>query len=248
MSSLFALLLGIACLQAQPELAFEVASIRPSAPGERGSGVHTNDGSVRTNNTTLQYLIQLAYGVQEYQVAGGPGWVRSDGYDLMATFEHESEKNLTNEQKSLTMRARARSLLADRFQLKLREDTRELPVYAMVVAKNDHKLKVSEQNSQHMNTNRNNGAGKITAGGAKLDSLADRLGDILGRPVVNETGLDGRFDFTIEWTSDESLAAGSATGPSIFTAIQEQLGLKLESKKGPVRMLVIERAERPSEN
>jgi bla regulator protein blaR1 len=227
---------------------FEVASIRPTPAGERSSSTHTNNGNVRTHNTSVARLIQLAYDVQDYQVIGGPGWAQSEGYDINAKFDSDAEKDESAATRDRLLRARAKNLLAERFQLKLREDTKELPIYVIIAAKGGLRLKPSEQSGQSMNTNRSNSAGKITATGAKLDGLADVLGNILRRPVRNETGLDGRFDFELTWTSDEGLDAVDAAGPSIFTALQEQAGLKLESKKGPVRMLVIEQLERPSEN
>ena len=258
--AIVAVTLSAICLSAQTpalsDLRFEVASIRPSQPGERGSSTHTGNDGIRTRNATVLQLIELAYDVQEYQVAGGPGWVRSDGYNITAKYDYEAEKDATSEQRDQLLRARGRNLLADRFQLKLREETKDLPAYVLVQTKSGHKFKISEQTSGGTNTNRNNGSGKIIATALTLDSYARRLSNILGKPVLNETGLDGKYDLTLEWASDDSLSAGTGAGAaastpagvSIFTALQEQLGLKLESRKGPVQILVIENVERPSEN
>jgi uncharacterized protein (TIGR03435 family) len=140
------------------------------------------------------------------------------------------------------------ALLADRFGLKVHEETRILPVYALVLAKGGPKFQPSQINGTTiMNSN-----GQISVAGSDhtVALLAEQLGKMLGRVVVDKTGLDGRFELTLKWTPDDfdSRGVGSADGPSLFTAIQEQLGLRLESQKAPVSVLVIDRIQMPSPN
>jgi uncharacterized protein (TIGR03435 family) len=161
------------------------------------------------------------------------------------------------------------SLLAERFNLKVSHSSKELPIYALVVAKNGPKLTKSADAPPGPGAPGGPGArrmmsfqmGELTATGISMSMLADRIAREVGRNVVDKTGLEGRYDFTLHWTSDrQALSAGPAdggpgpapsansSGPSIFTALQEQLGLKLESQKGPVETLTIESVEKPSEN
>ncbi len=228
---------------------FEVASIKPSSPTERGSSTNRNLGSLRTRNFKVQQLIQSAYRVQQYQVNGGPSWVRSDGYDIVAKFDQpENAPKLSNEMSLAQTNSRLRNLLVERFSLKMHEETKELPIYSITLGKNGHKLKsVDPGSGEGMSVNQNNSSGTMRCNRVTLKSFGDSLGNILGRPVVNETGLDGTFDFDLTWSADLNSTADQGS-PSIFTVLQEQLGLKLESKKGPVRVYVIEQVEWPTEN
>jgi len=142
-------------------------------------------------------------------------------------------------------RQRMQAVLRDRLGLVLRAETKDLPVYALTVAKGGHKLAPPTERGFGMRTGRD----RIAASGASIKQLTDSLSSLLGRPVINETGLEGPFDFNLQWTPDAQLATpGENAGASIFAAIQEQLGLKLESKKGPVSVFVVEKIEKPSEN
>ena len=119
-----------------------LASIKPSLPTERGSSINRNPGSIRTRNSKVQQLIQFAYKVQEYQVTGGPGWVRSDGYDIVAKFDQpEDAPKLSNAVSMAQTNSRLRNLLVERFLLKMREETKELPIYSIILGKIGHKLK-----------------------------------------------------------------------------------------------------------
>ena len=152
------------------------------------------------------------------------------------------------------IRTRLKKLLAERFQLVVHKETRELPVYALVLAKGGVKMQPNtspDGSPQNMMTNR----ASFRATRASLDSIAKALGSITSRPVHDETGLKEYWDFKLEWTPDAAAAApdaverpAEAAGPTLFTALQEQMGLKLESRKGPVEIVVIDRAEHPSEN
>lgn len=262
---------------AKPEDAkpqFEVASIKQGSLGLPGGWIRMEPGGrlFRVTNMTLKELIQRAYSVDPFQVSGGPAWVDSARYDVNATSEKPS--------KPPEIRVMLQSLLADRFQLTIHRETRELPVYALVLAKKDGKLGPSltqpkegaciEYDPAHPppitatvcgTTRFNPSHGWLTIVRQPFDSLTKTLREVLGRAVIDKTGLTGNFDIHLEWTPDPNEVARllavlppgvpnppPSDGPSIFVAVQEQLGLKLESQKGPVEVLVIDRAEKPSEN
>lgn len=230
---------------------FEVASIRPNTGEGRGMGVETGAAVFRATNIPLHGLIQFAYGVQDYQITGGPGWLRDDRFDILAKYERAEEGAVgaldqkADEKRNERIRAALRDLLADRFQLRLHQESKELPLYALVIDKGGPKLKVSVDGHRSTHSNQNNGTGRLTARGVTMASLATSLSGILRRPVRDETGLREIYDFIIDWTDNQS-AEGS--GPTMFSAVREQLGLRLESKKGPVTIHVVDNAAKPSEN
>jgi uncharacterized protein (TIGR03435 family) len=231
---------------AQPK--FEVASIKPADPSTRGFRVQTAPGGrYIASGVTVTFLMEAAYGVRDFQISGGPGWIGNERFEINAKAESGTEG------KPGEMAIRLQALLADRFQLKLTHETRELPIYALMVAKSGSKLKESTAEG-----GMSFGRGKVVATGMNLASLVNALSQQLGRPVVDKTGLTGNYDFKLEWTPElgqplgpketpESVSVDSS-GPTLFTALQEQLGLKLESTKGPVEILVIDRVEKPTEN
>jgi bla regulator protein blaR1 len=229
---------------------FEVASIKPADPSARGFRIQTAPGGrYIATGVTVKFLIAQAYGVRDFQISGGPGWIDSLGYEINAKAESGTES------KPGEMGMRLQGLLADRFQLKLTRETKELPIYALVIAKGGSKLKEnSTEGGMSM------GRGKLTGTGMVIGSVVNALSQQLGRTVVDKTGLTGNYDFKLEWTPDLGQQQPGAkeiggtetappdSGPTIFTALQEQLGLKLESTKGPVEILVIDRVEKPTEN
>jgi bla regulator protein blaR1 len=236
--------------QAEPPKEFEVASIKPSAPGGRGVRIQMAPGGrLDASGVTAKLLIQQAYGVKDFQISGGPGWINSERYDLVAKADRDIGK-------PEHLRPLMQKLLADRFQLTIHRDTKELPVYALVVGKNGPKLKESESNSPGPQIRM--GRGLIDGRGMGMDMLASNLSNPLGRTVIDRTGLKGQYDIKLEFTPEgaadrpgdgpESAPPPDPTGPSLFTALQEQLGLKLESSKGPVEIIIIDRIEKPSEN
>jgi len=236
---------------------FEVASIRQNK---------TNNGRWRMNFTldglsafgvSLQYVIHDAYGIYDDRLwSGGPPWLNSEKFDIEAKFDSSEFKELTLEQR----RAMLQQLLADRFKLVLHHEAREFPLYALVLAKNGPKLQESKpENIQHSRLD--GGAvcliprskiGVVAFQGCSIHDLVSRLSSSLdvGRTVVDRTGLASRYDFELHWMPDRNstTAPSELSGPSIFTALQEQLGLKLESTKGPLDTIVIDHAEMPSEN
>jgi bla regulator protein blaR1 len=267
--ALFAMALGLFGQSAPAPLTFEVASIKPSNPNAEGSGIQfMPGGGLRMTNVTLKQMITFGYDVRPFQVQGGPGWINSDRYDLLAKPDSspgavDATTNLhkmTDEQFMTTqqqMRARLQPLLAERFQLAVHRETKEQSVYALVIGKSGSKLKETKGEGRRMGITR----GKIDAQGVPLQIFVQNLSSLLGRPVLDQTGLKGDYDFELSWTPDPGQSPGPAgppgldastppdpNGPSLFTAIQEQLGLRLESAKGPVEMIVIDRAEKASEN
>jgi bla regulator protein BlaR1 len=258
--------------------AFEVASIKPNQSGERNVRMmNPPDGRFVATNVTLKMLIQIAYGVQEYQISGAPGWLNSERYDIEAKSDSSVDDELhklSPDQIRLLKGRMLQGLLADRFKLTLRQETKELPVFALVVAKSGPKLKQSTPGDTYANGIKGPDGvahpgmmlmrpGQITGQALPITSLARMLSQQLNRTIVDKTGLTGQYDITLQWTPDEEqipkgMGNGSpinggappedSSGPSIFTAIQEQLGLKLESQKGPVEILVIDHVEEPSAN
>jgi uncharacterized protein (TIGR03435 family) len=224
--------------------AFEVASVKAADPNARSLDLRVSPGGRLTvTNLTLKAMVRWAYGVKNYQLAGGPSWWDTDRFDVAAKAEGEA----TREQ----VMAMLQTLLADRFRLKARRETREGNVYALVVGKNGPKLTKSTSDEFYIRLYRNTPTDQVgvdyTIGGQKatMAQFADRLSEIgVQRPVLDRTGIQGEFDFKLRYATNDD----PETGPSIFAAIQEQMGLKLEAAKGPVEMLVIESAEKPAGN
>jgi uncharacterized protein (TIGR03435 family) len=237
---------------ANPE--FEVATIKPSKPDTPGKMFRVNVRHFSTLNTTLDDLIIFAYGIHVRQIIDGPAWFGSDKYDLDAQPDGQGQPN---EKQWKTM---VQKLLADRFKLAFHRDKKELSAYALVVGKNGPKLTKSQGEPNGLPGLMFRGPGIFHASNATMANFAGILqGAVLDRPVVDQTGLEGKYDFPLKWTPDESqfasfdrkmppLSDNADAPPGLFTAIQEQLGLKLESTKAPVEVLVIDHVEKPSEN
>src|SRR3984957_7657910 len=247
--------------------AFEVASIKPNKSGEPNVSLMFTPNGFDATNAPVREVIQLAYQVQEYQVSGGPSWINSDRYDIEAKVDSSAAEQL----RQLDMdqhRLMLRPLLEDRFHLKVHQETKELPVYALLVGKNGPKLHEAKPNDTYPDGIKDPdgvarsglirmGPGGLTAQGLPMAHIVRLLSQQLGRTVLDKTGLTGNYYLNLKWTPDtgpasmmgpDSKPTPDTSGPSIFTAIQEQLGLKLESRKGPVEVLVIDSAERPSAN
>ena len=238
-------------LESSPQPAF-VASIKPNK-GDRGE-YSTTPGRVLARNVTARFLVAIAYGLQPFQISGGPGWVDSDRFDVEAKLE---DPKSDSGQEGLMMK----SLLANRFKLVLHEDAGESSIYALVVGRTGLKIRASADQTpgggmSPLGTMRI-GATSLVGTGVPLGLFASLLGTRLGQTVVDQTNLAGRYDIDLKWTPDvpepssvntEPGAAEprpDAAGPSIFTAVQEQLGLKLRQTKGSSGMLVIDHMERP---
>lgn len=242
--------------------AFEVASIKPAKPPEMGRmmiGIQVENGRFRANNMSIRILIQQAYNLKDFQVTGAPAWISSERYDIVAKPEGPIERDLRGE----TLRQMLQSLLEDRFKLKAHFETKEMQVYNLVVGKGGPKLKESASGDDERQMQRM-GRGQATLQSANMAMLIRLLSQNLGRDVIDKTGLTGRYDIELKWTPDEAAMRmpgdgaerppsdnappPDTSGPSLFTALQEQLGLKLESSKGPVGILVVDHIERASEN
>jgi uncharacterized protein (TIGR03435 family) len=216
---------------------FEVASIRPNQSGDRHSNfseMDGNDGSKLTaQNVSLMNLIQRACGVKEYQIAG-PEWLKGAKFDITAAMPANTPRNHVN--------PALRELLLDRFKLAFHRETKELPIYALVRTKGDPKLQPPADPDGQSGTWQ--GAGQLTGKHESMEHFAEVLSRVVDRPVIDMTGLSGAYDFKLDYAPDGSPAASDSANASLFTALQEQLGLKLESRKGPVEMLVIDRVEK----
>jgi uncharacterized protein (TIGR03435 family) len=251
----------------------EVVSVKPRSevhfdPDNWGV---TADGL--TVNGQLSFLIRSAFGAQFFedgQILNEPSWCHEAIYEIAGKVSSEDVarlRNLNPQQRTQIGEAMMQSVLAERFKLQVHEESREGWILALVPAKNGARLKEARPGNTYSDglklpSGRTTGAGtlimgrnRITVQALSLQDLASALsGPITGAVVVDKTGLAGKYDFTLTWTPDqlashrEADGNADAPGPSIFTAIQEQLGLKLQREKGPIKVLVIDHIERPSEN
>jgi uncharacterized protein (TIGR03435 family) len=236
---------------------FDVAVVKPNNDGDYRVYVGDNAGGrFSATGITLRLLIRYAYDVQDVQIVGGPKWLASDRWNVEAKAEGVSGR-LTSEQQMRMMR----SLLAERFRLKVHPEQKKLvPAYALVVVNAGRKLR---PNTSEPGPDVRLGRGHMTFRKVRLSALASQLTRQLGRQVLDQTNLNGEFDFVLDWVPDpsengaipgqpgpgpDSIPGGEETGPSIFTALKEQLGLRLARIKAPLDVLVIDRAEKPSAN
>jgi uncharacterized protein (TIGR03435 family) len=255
-----------------PVFEYDVASIKLNKLGGASYGSHTTLDSYSITNVPLQALIQFAFGIQNYQVVGAPDWLASERYDIEAKMEPDVadalQKLSLDDRRDMRQRM-LQALILDRLQMKIHHETRELPVFSLVIAKNGSKLQESKvdpanpsapigRGGPSVRTSRN-GSGPITLTVLRCvgSDLAGVLATHVGRVVLDKTGLTAMYDFTLQFMPDDASiapvassgsSAADPTAPSIFTAVQEQLGLKLESGKGPVEVMVIDHVERPSGN
>jgi uncharacterized protein (TIGR03435 family) len=248
----FTIWLTLAALAAGAQnvpLSFEAASIKPTAaaPGS-ASGISEVNGRIVGRNVTLKRIIRSAYDIPETLIFGGPKWADEEHYDIEA-----KAAGPVNGRDLMIM---LQSMLAERFHLVFHREQRQISGYALVVAKGGLKAEPSAKDATGR-TNASFSGGSIDAQASTMANLAQKLSDALRAPVSDSTMIDGKFNFKLTWNPDDAKALapnaagkppGEPSGPSIFTALQEQLGLKLESRKVPVDVLVIDRAEKPSEN
>jgi uncharacterized protein (TIGR03435 family) len=214
---------------AKPQSAFDVISVKVNRSNDpRTFRIDPlANGRFHATNTPVKRVLTLAYGLGYPEILGGPAWLESDGYD----FEAKAEGQPTR----VELVAMLQALLENRFQMKAHRETREVPVYALVVAKGGSKLPDAQEGASGVRFSSKG----LTAKSTTMPILAQVLNEATGRPVMDETGLKGKYDFTLEWHGND---------PSIFVALPEQLGLRLETRKAPVEYLVIEHIERPAEN
>jgi uncharacterized protein (TIGR03435 family) len=247
--------------QSQDKLVFEVASIKPvdrSTLSKVGIGL-TPGGGIR-GTAPVKMFITWAYKIGDFQLSGGPSWIASDFFEIQAKPEKfegpDDPAILPSEQQTERTRERMKALLAERFRLVVRTESKEASVYVLSVGKGGHKLKAAENARNGVRQNN----GEIISMGSPIRFFVPSLSRILGRPVLDETGLTGEYDFKLEFRPESFVPAekfgvpipapdtSEDPRPSIFTAVQQQLGLKLDARKGPVAAIVIERVEKPSGN
>ena len=223
------------------EKVFEVVSIKRNRTAAAASDTNTTPGRLSLVNVTLLSVIQRAFGVQRPQIVGAPDWLLSERYDIVAVTGDDAA--LTDENRQAYLQA----ALAERCQFRFHRETREIRTYTLVPSKNAPKLVAhagpGEYSTRVQPTDEGHLRLRSTRGNMRrfVEILTGQVGDL----VADRTGLSGEYDFTLEWVPNLN---DSATGPSLFTALDEQLGLRLESAKSPIQAIVIERIERPSEN
>ena len=238
--------------------AFEVATIKPADPNSQGRYIRMQGvNRFQAKGFTLKALVAAAYSLTPRALSGGAAWTDSDPYDILASTPGDVQPSL-DEQMSML-----RKLLTDRFQLIFHREPRELPVFAITLAKGGPKLKQSAAPSGALpyltNTIYPEEKGGVhvllPARNANMTQFAAMMQRaVVDRAVVDQTGLPGTYDFDLEWTPDDSQFGGQlprsveSTRPGLFTAMQEQLGLRMEATRGLVQALVIDRVERPSAN
>jgi uncharacterized protein (TIGR03435 family) len=267
--------------ESSASVSFEAASVKPNASGESNTSVRRLPGGRFTaTNVPVALLLQMAYQLQQFQIQGGPAWLRADRFDIVARLDGDPPPPpVGSTQPDHVMRA-LQTLLADRFKLSVHWETQDLPIYALVLARADGKLgpnlrpaavdctaaaaasAAAAKEGRTLNPNTpdrvscgfRNSRGRIMFGGYPMSFFANGLANEVARAVVDRTGLAGNWDFELTYTrdavrrpdvTDAAPANIDPDGASLFTALQEQLGLKLDSTKGPVRVLVIERIEQP---
>jgi uncharacterized protein (TIGR03435 family) len=226
-------------------LTWDVVSIKPHKQLDASSSMQWTVVGIEFRNTTLNGLFLNAFEVRsESQITGYPAWVNSEHFDIQAKMDADTAAayhKLKGDEGARQWRAFMRQILDDRFGMKFHIEKRELPVYNLVVAKQGLKLK----ESAHDDTGSSSmGHGRLTAHRGEVGGLAYSLSGIVGRVIVDKTGLTALYDIDLTWSPDNE----PDTGPSIFTALQEQAGLKLEPAKAPLDVVVIDHIERPSEN
>jgi uncharacterized protein (TIGR03435 family) len=220
---------------AQP--AFEVASIKPSAANDNHSGSHSNNGRITLDNLSVKQIILNAYGIQNHQFSG-PDWLEGDRYNINAKADEKVEYK--------QLMAMLQTLLAERFKLKVHHESKMVSGYALVVAKSGLKVKPVEGEGSSMNTNNT----KLTATHVNPERVARYVAGLLGQPVVDQTEVKDSFTFVLEYADPrpgrEEKSETGATLPTIFTALNETLGLKLEPRKVPIDFVVVDHVEKPT--
>ncbi len=234
---------------------FEVATIKPSKPEAQGKGFRLNGRNFSTINTSLDDLIEYAYEVHAKQILGGPEWLDKDKYDIAGVPDGEGAPS--HEQ----LRTMVQKLLAERFKLTFHRDKKELAVYVLTVGKDGLKNVTKSESpapgfSIPIRPAPGGVAMSVRNGTMTNFAVFGLQGAVVDRPVLDQTNLTDRFDFTLTWAPDDSQFGGRMPPPAaipnpppgLFTAIQEQLGLKLDAVKAPADVMVIDHVEKPSEN
>jgi uncharacterized protein (TIGR03435 family) len=233
-------LLWAAALLAQPRLEFEVASVKASVVVRPANVESTPGEDLTIINVPLRKIVTYAYQIRDFQLAGAPGWIADQRYDIAAK-SARLEGELPGDH-SVRVREKLRSLLADRFHLEAHHGAKEQSILVLTVAKNGPKLKIVTTPGERQGISVLDD--RLQGFAATMPSLAVQLANATGYVVEDRTGLAEKYDFVLTWTPDSQ----PSTGPTIFTALRDQLGLRLDPGKGSVDVLVVDRIEQPSEN
>jgi uncharacterized protein (TIGR03435 family) len=236
------LLAGIACGQPATVPRFEVASVKPAGTGRPGGGLVTGHGRMTVASETLKRCIMGAYGLGPNQIAGGPAWLDSDRFQIVAKSERPEDGDAA-------LMVMLQTLLAERFKLNVHRETRTMTALVLEVAKNGPKLEKTEDGEAITRSN----SAFIDARAITMSRFAEVLSRQTNLLVVDSTGLKGTFNLKLSWRPESPRATVTGVDeamerPSLFDALQQQLGLHLESRKIPIEILVIDHAEKPSEN
>jgi uncharacterized protein (TIGR03435 family) len=229
---------------------YDVVSIKPNKSGSGSVDVESNIDRYAATNISLKGLLEDAYGIKKDLISGVQGPIESARFDVVAKIVEPDAaviRKLTDRQRQSMLRP----FLFERFQLKAHTEIKVLPVYDLVVVQSGPKFKQAAEDSKHdsgTSVHSSNRDTELTAHGIPMTSLASTLTGQVHRTVIDKTGLAGNYDLTMRWTSDNIVSAETDSGPSIFTALQEQLGLRLKPAKGPVETLVVDHVDMPSEN
>ena len=223
---------------------FLVATIKPTDPKETRDGFPTEGHHISCVNETVATIMSVAYSIHVKQIVDGPEWLTKDRYDINGIPDVAGVPDLKQ------MREMYQKLLAERFHLVFHHETREMPIYAIRVAKDGPKLTAADPKETRINTGNSGSGGQRTLKftNMSIPDFALNLNFYENRPVMDQTSLKGRYNFTLTWTYDVSRVGDADAAPSLVTAINEQLGLKIEAVKGPADAYVIDHVERPSEN
>ena len=226
---------------------FEVATVKLSDPADQKHRFEIHGHRIVIENQTVGVMIEMSYGVHRKQIVNTPSWVESERFDVEGLPDVEGQPSV------LQFQEMVRKLLEERFGLKFHTEKREIPRYTLTVAKGGPKMEPTKSAPDALPNER--GTGDSTSRTLQMENvsmgeLAHNLQGALDRPVVDETGLNGKYDFTLKWLRQDAPAAaeGDSNLSPLFTAIQEQLGLKVEPSKGEVEMMAIDHIERPEVN
>jgi len=251
--------------------AFEVVSIKPNAANDNRIMIRMAPGGrFNANGATLKMLVGQAFNMRDFQITGGPGWIGSDRFDIDA----KGPEGMPDRVPPEVLRPMLKSMIEDRFQLKYHTETKELPVYVLTQMKGGHKMKVVEEVAPTPGVGGPGpggrapqrimmGRGQFKGESVPMSMLVQQISQVLGRTVIDNTGLPGTYEVDLQWTpepghggggpggppaSADAVAGADTSGPTIYTALREKLGLKLDSQKGPVEIMVIDSVAKPTEN
>jgi uncharacterized protein (TIGR03435 family) len=225
--------------------AFEFATIKPADPTETSSGFQLHGERIRAHNDTMESIVRFAYGLHRRQILSAPDWFTTERWEIDGIADIPGNPNLEQ------MRGMFRKILADRFALKLDPEKRQIPVYAIQVGKDAPTITRSRSDSVLSDStgNGNNGIHDVRFTNITMDEFAVEMSTFMDRPVVNQSGLSGRFDFRLRWFSgDVAPAENLDLPPALFTAMQEQLGLKVQATRAEMDVYVVAHVDHPSPN